>query len=230
MRGFDHYAKGYAYWQAVCAEKRYVKILEALGDNSGTVLDLGCGAGALVRILAGRHTFAVGLDISEVMIRLAREGGPVMPKRLHYVVGDILQPPFARASFGAVVSYGVMHHFPVQFAMEKVKELLRPGGRLVIMDFVAEDNMANKSTWWHVRRAVGMFATYVQDYGALPALRVVAFRLTPAWLRHVTGDPLMARETFIRTYGAALPGSEFCRFGSLLRVAWTAPGNAAEPP
>jgi 2-polyprenyl-3-methyl-5-hydroxy-6-metoxy-1,4-benzoquinol methylase len=92
-----------------------------------TVLDLGCGNGALTGLLAGRGFEAVGLDLSASGIEVARRNHPGVPFERH----DLTQPiPDAHAhSYDAVVSVEVIEHMLLPRKLfENALAALRPGG------------------------------------------------------------------------------------------------------
>jgi ubiquinone/menaquinone biosynthesis C-methylase UbiE len=110
---------------------------EGLGapQEGGAALDFGCGLGRTARALARRFGSCVGVDISEEMVRRARELN-ASQENLEFVVNrsDDLSA-FEDGSFDLVYSSIVLQHMPSQAAaLGYVKELarvLRPGGLLV---------------------------------------------------------------------------------------------------
>lgn len=77
--------------------------------GSGTICDIGCGPGHITQFLAHRHADVVGLDISPMMVEIARRRAP----RIHFMVGSILNLPLAdNAWAGAVSLYSTIHLMP----------------------------------------------------------------------------------------------------------------------
>ncbi len=95
------------------------------------VLDLGCGGGTYVRYLAGLGHHSIGLDYSLPSLERARAADPG-PKGL-YLAGEAYALPFRTASFGLVVSIGVLQTLgePAR-AIAEMARVLRPGGSLVV--------------------------------------------------------------------------------------------------
>jgi 2-polyprenyl-3-methyl-5-hydroxy-6-metoxy-1,4-benzoquinol methylase/uncharacterized protein YbaR (Trm112 family) len=81
--------------------------------NKALVLDAGCGNGTLTAGIAASGPEIVGMDYSESVERADREKhryAGVAADRVHYVQGDVQQPPFAPETFDVIYSDGVLHH------------------------------------------------------------------------------------------------------------------------
>jgi demethylmenaquinone methyltransferase / 2-methoxy-6-polyprenyl-1,4-benzoquinol methylase len=106
-----------------------VRVAVRPGDR---VLDACCGTGDLA--VAARKAGAgkiVGLDFSEPMLARARRKAP----ELDWVQGDVLELPFEDASFdAAVVGFGVRNVEGLAAALRELRRVLRPGGRLGILE------------------------------------------------------------------------------------------------
>jgi SAM-dependent methyltransferase len=105
-----------------------------LGDVRGRrVLELGCGAAAGARWLAGQGAQVVGLDLSAGMLRHAREAGDRSGVRVPLVQADALALPLRTASFDVVcTAFGAVPFVADSGAvMREVARVLRPGGRWV---------------------------------------------------------------------------------------------------
>jgi|CXWL01.1.fsa_nt_gi ubiquinone/menaquinone biosynthesis C-methylase UbiE len=103
------------------------------------LLDIGCGTGSCLAMVEGSVLNAnrlVGLDYSLSMCRLAHEkglaigeGGPII------LNGDSEHLPFADASFDAITCSHSFHHYPHQAdVIREMRRVLRPGGRLLLID------------------------------------------------------------------------------------------------
>lgn len=108
---------------------RLERMLEALGDTTGPVLLLGCGAGryarALSRYLPGR--VIIGGDLSRTALNeaVAAGGGP------HYLALDAQSLPFRNAAFGAVAFLDLMEHLPEpDLLLSECARVLVPDGVL----------------------------------------------------------------------------------------------------
>jgi ubiquinone/menaquinone biosynthesis C-methylase UbiE len=94
------------------------------------LLDVGCGTGRLLALLAERHNFTGhGVDASEAMLARARAQLPGLDLRL----GDAAALPYPDESMDRIVVTLAFHHFPDQAAFAReAGRVLRPGGRLYI--------------------------------------------------------------------------------------------------
>ena len=103
------------------------------------VADLGAGEGTLSQILAKRARKVIAVDLSERMVevgtQLAREHGF---SNLEFRLGDLEEPPIAESSIDLAIFSQALHHAnSPQKAMAAAGKILRPGGRVVILDLLA---------------------------------------------------------------------------------------------
>ncbi len=108
--------------------------------SEGKVLDAGTGPGTLARDIARSlpRLQVYGIDLSEDMIRLAREHAKreQLEERVHFDSGNIAHMPYPDQSFDLVVSTISMHHwYEIEQPLRDLYRVLRPGGRLWIYDF-----------------------------------------------------------------------------------------------
>ncbi len=95
-----------------------------LGEGPGTVLDLGCGEGQMMRRLTDR---VIGCDISAPLLRWAHESGPVVRCELPHL--DWLRP----SAVDSAVAVLVVEHLPGLSLFDAVARVVRPGGTLVVV-------------------------------------------------------------------------------------------------
>lgn len=112
-------------------------LADALGAGPlGDVLDIGVGSGALLRLLAPRARSAVGLDLSRGMRVLARsrlQGAGLSHCTIR--AGDMHAVPFPDLTFDVVVLDEVLALTgEPQEALAEAVRVLRPAGRLLILD------------------------------------------------------------------------------------------------
>lgn len=102
-------------------------------------LDLGTGAGHTAAALAERATHVVGLDVSPGMLRAARElYGDV--ENLEFVVAPAHATGLSRDFDLITARHTLHHHTNLAATLDEAARLLKPGGRLVIVDEVTPDD------------------------------------------------------------------------------------------
>lgn len=110
-------------------------LLPLLPSPPADVIDLGSGTGTLAVLLA-QHGYGVrGLDLSERMVDAARAKAVAAGVAVDFRPGDAAEPPFAPASGDVVLARHVLFMLPdPTAALERWIGLLRPGGRLVLVE------------------------------------------------------------------------------------------------
>lgn len=103
-------------------------VLDELPTGNGLVLDVGCGEGILAEQIHARGHRVIGIDRDEASIALARRQFP----EVEFTCADFLTQPFD-VEFDAVVSVAALHHMDTVAALARMRGLLRPGGRLVVI-------------------------------------------------------------------------------------------------
>jgi demethylmenaquinone methyltransferase / 2-methoxy-6-polyprenyl-1,4-benzoquinol methylase len=105
---------------------------EAAVRPGDSVLDAACGTGdlAIADLKAGAAD-VTGLDFSGPMLERARRKEP----RAQWVQGDLLALPFGDGSFdAATVGFGVRNVADLELSLRELRRVLRPGGRLAILE------------------------------------------------------------------------------------------------
>jgi SAM-dependent methyltransferase len=98
-------------------------------------LDVGCGTGFLSLELAQRGHRVTGVDFAPSMLALAERKAAERGLEVHFEPADAEQMPYAPASFDLVISRHVLWTLPhPEAAIDEWLRVLRPGGRLVIVD------------------------------------------------------------------------------------------------
>jgi len=126
---------------ARAAERLSLELLDLAGIAPGMrVLDAGCGFGGTLACLQDRveRLDLTGLNIDPRQLQRAQKLVQPRPgSSLRFVAGDACALPFADASFDRVLAVECIFHFPSRAAfLAEVRRVLRPGGVLVLSDFV----------------------------------------------------------------------------------------------
>lgn len=170
------------------------------GFDGPRVLDLCAGTGDLALELAGRSDEArvVALDfVHPMLVRAAekiRKAGAA--ERIRPICGDALRLPFRDHSFDLVtMAFGLRNLSPVESALEEAARVLRPGGRIVVLEFA----MPERGLWrrlyafyfFRILPKIGKWISGTSAYSYLPA-SVALFhepkRLGEALERHGFAD------------------------------------------
>jgi arsenite methyltransferase len=115
--------------------------LQALALQAGEwVVDVGSGPGLLAAEMAtqvGPAGQVIGLDLSDSMLALSRQrhADLATSKCLRFLKADAARLPFADSTFDVAVSTQVYEYVPdVAAALAEAYRVLRPGGRVLILD------------------------------------------------------------------------------------------------
>jgi demethylmenaquinone methyltransferase/2-methoxy-6-polyprenyl-1,4-benzoquinol methylase/ArsR family transcriptional regulator len=121
------------------AEVEAAILAAALGDATKVrrLLDIGCGAGRTLELLAPYATNAIGVDLSAAMLGVAR--ARIEQAGLRHVQlrqGDIYAPPVEPETADLAIVHQVLHYLdnPGR-ALREAARALAPGGRLIVVDF-----------------------------------------------------------------------------------------------
>ena len=105
--------------------------VEAVVQPGDRVLDACCGTGDLAIAAEREGGHVTGLDFSPAMLERARRKSTT----IEWVEGDMLALPFEDASFeAATVGFGVRNVVDLERAVAELRRVLRPGGRLAILE------------------------------------------------------------------------------------------------
>lgn len=101
-------------------------------------VDLGCGTGEDVRVLAAKVSpggSAIGVDVSATMITRARERHGDSVSRIEFVQADVQRLPFEDARFDAVRAERLLQHTPdARAALGEMVRVAKSGARTVIWE------------------------------------------------------------------------------------------------
>ncbi len=105
------------------------------GTGALDALDLGCGTGFLSLELAARGHRVTGVDFAPSMIARAERKAAERGLAVSFEAGDAEQLPYSPSSFDLAISRHVLWTLPhPEAAIEEWLRVLRPGGRLAIID------------------------------------------------------------------------------------------------
>jgi ubiquinone/menaquinone biosynthesis C-methylase UbiE len=179
-------------------------LLKHVPVNCGEALEVGCGTGAFARLLAGCCERVVGIDLSAEMIRVARQRSAQFGN-LEFELADAMTWRFPQAHFDFICSIATLHHLQQRELFVKLREALKPGGVLAVLDLVESSSLRER-------------VLDVVALGVSPSLRLVHNgRLKPpkevrkAWEQHGKHDSYSTISQMQSMADEILPGSSVRR-------------------
>lgn len=118
-------------------------LLKHVPPNCKNALEIGCGTGAFARLLAERSKRVTALDLSSEMIRIARTRSNTS-QNLEFQLADAMAYDFPESHFDYVCSIATLHHLQQRELLLRIKEALRPGGVLVVLDLVESNGVVER--------------------------------------------------------------------------------------
>ena len=122
---------------------------------SETVLDVGCGTGALaieIQSHVGVTGRVCGVDPAPRQIARARSKAAQRNVSIDFHIGVIEDLAFPDQTFDVVLSTIMMHHLPKHLkrkGLSEIARVLKPGGRLVIADFKRKQERQGQAARFH---------------------------------------------------------------------------------
>ena len=174
---------------------------EVLGDTQfSALLDIGCGSGALLALLARRSQKLVGVDVARSMRNLARSRASDQGlANCSIRDGELSALPFADQSFDCVVLDEVLSVVADPGAgLDEAIRVLRPFGQLLVLDCVApvavrlesgagRRLIENQLSAWMSERRIRL-RERIWFPGKTLAYALFAGELNPVWARTGTGN------------------------------------------
>lgn len=131
------------------AQRRYAdKLLELITNRDAPVLDVGCGMGGLVRLLAQQGHTPVALTPDRSQAANMRAQFPDV-ELIESKFEDIPIDGRQTARFGTVITSESFQYLKMERALPLIRKLLRPGGRWIVCDYfrVQESAVSSGHLW-----------------------------------------------------------------------------------
>jgi ubiquinone/menaquinone biosynthesis C-methylase UbiE/DNA-binding HxlR family transcriptional regulator len=146
-------------------------VRDAIGERQfDSLLDLGTGTGRMLELLHPLYSRAVGIDASPSMLAVARANlDRAAIANVQVRLGDIYNLPLGRDSFDVVTVHQVLHFLDdPERALAEAARVLRPGGRLLIVDFAPHKLEFLREDYAH--RRLGFARDQVAQWIGAPGL------------------------------------------------------------
>jgi len=183
-------------------DARWKAKLVSLADvrRGERALDLAAGTGDIALAIAARGAKTIGLDITHRMLQLAASKSSAA----RFITGDMTSLPFRSSSFDLITTgYGLRNVPDLDTAIDEIARVLRPGGRLLSLDFNRPENAIVRAAYLAYLTIVGSTLGWIlhrdpDTYRYIPAsiqryagARGVADVLASRGFDHVTVIPLL---------------------------------------
>ncbi len=163
-------------------------------------LDLAAGTGDIAFAVAARGATTIGLDLTHRMLQLARDKSPAAS----FITGDMTSLPFQSASFELVTTgYGLRNVPDLNVAIDEIRRVMKPGGRLLSLDFNRPENAIVRAAYlsyltivgstlgWILHRDPDTYRYIPESIRRYPGARGVAERLAARGFERVSVVPLL---------------------------------------
>lgn len=155
-------------------------VVAALADRPmRSLLDLGTGTGRMLELFGPQIERGLGIDLSLDMLALARERlDRAGLKQCSVRQGDIYDLKLPRESFDVVIVHQVLHYLDDGArALREAARVLRPQGRMLVIDFAPHDLEFLRDEHAHLR--LGFPAEVVSQWLEQIGLDVMSYRTLP---------------------------------------------------
>ena len=147
----------------------YYELVADAAERGGSALDVGCGDGELLELLAGMCERVVGVEEDPVAARAAADrvagSGTV-------ICGDFMAAKsLPLAGFDTITCVACLQHLPLEAALAQMAELLRPGGRLLVIGLSANKSLVD----WLLSALMivpGRVSGWIHRESTFPGMRV----------------------------------------------------------
>jgi ubiquinone/menaquinone biosynthesis C-methylase UbiE/DNA-binding MarR family transcriptional regulator len=145
----------------------------------GTYLDLGTGTGRILRLFAPQARHAIGVDSSREMLAVARAHlDPGKHRAIEIRHADIYALPFSNTSADFITIHQVLHYLEAPGrALIEAARVLRPGGRLMIIDFAPHELEELREE--HAHRRLGIAAELMSGWLERAGLTLEQYDVLP---------------------------------------------------
>jgi SAM-dependent methyltransferase len=219
---FAHQAESFARSPTMSmAETLDVLIDLVPEDPTARWLEVACGPGLIARAMAPRVGSVVGVDLTPAMIdKAAADAAAAGVENVSFEVGDATALGLPDDSLDGAITRFSLHHIPAPVrVLEEMRRVVRPGGYVVLADFVTDDDAVGAAWQEGIERlrdpshwallTPSRIAAMADRVGLEPDLdRVVPFEIDyEEWLNRGSGGAANA-ELIERLLGEKPPAAD----------------------
>lgn len=163
-------------------------------------LEIGCGTGSFSRRLAQYSRQVLALDLSPEMIGIAQSRSQKFPN-IEFRVVNVNPRDFPYQGFDCIAAIATLHHLPLAEMLSQMKDSLRPGGVLLVLDLFEPEGLSDTlRNSLAVPVSVGL--RFLHNGGVLPPRE-----LRQAYAEHGRHDSYTTFSQVREICAAILPGA-----------------------
>lgn len=118
-------------------KERVDTIVSIIPKDVNSILDVGCGDGVIVNVIAGKYEKIVGLDLSTEALKYVKT---------EHVHGSSDNIPFPDDSFDLVITCDTLEHLPLNSYKPTLEELFRVSKKYVLVNTPYNENLVTNHT------------------------------------------------------------------------------------
>ncbi len=168
------------------------------------ILEIGCGTGEFSRSLAGRAERVLAIDLSPLMIRLAKERSKLYPN-IDFIEGDVMAYQLPDNQFDCIATLATIYHLPVETILRKIRKALKPGGVFVCLDLYQRSNLTDLF-FDTIAYPANLFLTLIKTRKPKPSKEI-----REAYAEHGKTDAYLTLPQIELIYARILPGALISR-------------------
>jgi SAM-dependent methyltransferase len=204
---FAHQADAFARAPALSGAATLDVLVElAPEDAEARWVEIACGPGLIARAMAPRVGSVLGVDLTPAMIEKGRaDAAAAGVENVSFEVGDATALDLPDDSFDGAITRFSLHHIPAPIrVLEEMRRVVKPGGYVVVSDFVTDDDGASAAWQEEIERlrdpshwallTPSRIEALAERVGLVPDLaEVVPFEVDfDEWLTRGSGGPANA--------------------------------------
>jgi SAM-dependent methyltransferase len=204
---FAHQADSFARSPTMMLAETLGMLVDLVPEDRGAAwAEIACGPGLVARAMASRVGSVVGVDLTPAMVEKARaDAAEAEAENVSFEVGDATALPLPDDSLDGAITRFSLHHIPGPVrVLEEMRRVVKPGGYVVVSDFVTDDDGASAAWQEEIERlrdpshwallTPSRIAALGERVGLDPDLdRVIPFEIDfEEWLNRGSGGPANA--------------------------------------